>query len=573
VRPAIGTIIVSTNIREAKFTITGPRELKGEGTFIVFSNVPVGTYTIVYKDVIGYETPQPETKVLTEGAKIEFTGKYNKVLQTSVPNLQEAIKQYTQKKTLVTVGGEQYFIITLKGYIHPVTLQLTEFAPYNPSGEWKLYVDVEGQPIKDEKILQKIFLIDKANHMLHGLHGGSPFEIEERIAGIDNTLKAHEDLMKKEKIDWIAKQVFESSLDILLVIAAPELAASTFLDRISSISKEAIKEDFAPEKVSVAMGIGLLQKAKNEYEKAYKIAANNVEGIMDYETSKEYLTSLYTGYFFEVYGTGLVLPAKILHKNVLATILGWGAEYIIDKTRFHKYREFYEASTLIVKGFTEPTKITVEGIINVLSIASKVEQLLKSSGLPVYYTLALAYRDITKLKEFPLEPYLYEHVSSPVELRVYDAEGKMTGLVNGNIKIEIPNSYYYNNTVIIFFPYNSYTHEVVGMGNGSYSLKLEYFGNRTASLSISEIPISVNVIHRYVIEGNLSAQNITKVDLKIDSDGDGIFEISINLFRSEKISTIMGEEIIPLRIVPIFLITFSVLLVIFVVRRLKKKSR
>jgi hypothetical protein len=76
-----------------------------------------------------------------------------------------------------------------------------------------------------------------------------------------------------------------------------------------------------------------------------------------------------------------------------------------------------------------------------------------------------------------------------------------------------------------------------------------------------------------VIEGNLSAQNITKVDLKIDSDGDGIFEISINLFRSEKISTIMGEEIIPLRIVPIFLITFSVLLVIFVVRRLKKKSR
>jgi hypothetical protein len=44
------------------------------------------------------------------------------------------------------------------------------------------------------------------------------------------------------------------------------------------------------------------------------------------------------------------------------------------------------------------------------------------------------------------------HLCSPGELRVYDSEENVTGLVNSEIKEEIPNSAYFDDTVIIFSP-------------------------------------------------------------------------------------------------------------------------
>lgn len=53
--PDTGTIIVVTNLPEAKFTITGPASYSGSGTCWSQTNVPTGQYKIVFDDVPGYE--------------------------------------------------------------------------------------------------------------------------------------------------------------------------------------------------------------------------------------------------------------------------------------------------------------------------------------------------------------------------------------------------------------------------------------------------------------------------------------------------------------------------------------
>ncbi|GAG19963.1 unnamed protein product, partial [marine sediment metagenome] len=260
----------------------------------------------------------------------------------------------------VTVDGEQYFIVTLKGYIHPVTLQPTEYAPSNPSGIWKIYVDANWQPVANEEITQKIYIMDKANHKLHNLPGGSPEEIEKNMEGIDMVLDAHKNLTRQEDIDRIAEQVFKASADLLLIAGAIEAGAGKAASEIlrarivSILSEEALRMYF-PEDVSIGTGLAFLSKAKDEYNNAYEIAVSNLQGITDHKTAEEYLSSLYTAYFFEVYGTGLVLPAERIEKNELAIVLGWGAEYIIDKvewivdkitkSRFSAYHKFYDIAS------------------------------------------------------------------------------------------------------------------------------------------------------------------------------------------------------------------------------------
>lgn len=74
--PATGTISVSTNLSSASFTITGPATYPGSGLSFTRNDAAPGTYTITYSAVLGYATPPSETKVLTAGGTIVFTGTY-----------------------------------------------------------------------------------------------------------------------------------------------------------------------------------------------------------------------------------------------------------------------------------------------------------------------------------------------------------------------------------------------------------------------------------------------------------------------------------------------------------------
>jgi len=72
--PITGTISVSTNLPAATFTITGPATYTGGGTSFTQPNAQAGTYTITYGAPNCFATPVSETKTLTAGGTVSFTG-------------------------------------------------------------------------------------------------------------------------------------------------------------------------------------------------------------------------------------------------------------------------------------------------------------------------------------------------------------------------------------------------------------------------------------------------------------------------------------------------------------------
>ena len=118
-------------------------------------------------------------------------------------------------------------------------------------------------------------------------------------------------------------------------------------------------------------------------------------------------------------------------------------------------------------------------------------------------------------------------VESPVELRVYDSEGRVSGLVNGAMVNEIPGSECFNNTVIVHYPVESYGFEVVGADEGSYRLTITTVAEsgNTAFTAI-DIPTSVNAVHQYTIDWIALFLGEDGVTVMVDSDGDGVFERS-----------------------------------------------
>jgi hypothetical protein len=138
--------------------------------------------------------------------------------------------------------------------------------------------------------------------------------------------------------------------------------------------------------------------------------------------------------------------------------------------------------------------------------------------------------------EYPLEPYKYMPIgeafmgllNSPGELRVYDSQGRVTGLVDGEVREEIPDSAYANNAVVIAVPADTYYYEVVGTGDGSYGLVLASVEDgEVTTFTATDIPTTSGAIHQYIIDWDALAQGEEGVTIKIDSDGDGTFELTI----------------------------------------------
>ena len=89
---------------------------------------------------------------------------------------------------------------------------------------------------------------------------------------------------------------------------------------------------------------------------------------------------------------------------------------------------------------------------------------------------------------------------SPGELRIYDSLGRVTGVVNGQIREEIPYSYCINNTILIVHASDSYRYEVAGIEEGTYGLRITSGKNgEIATFNATNIPILTNAIHQYVI--------------------------------------------------------------------------
>lgn len=135
--------------------------------------------------------------------------------------------------------------------------------------------------------------------------------------------------------------------------------------------------------------------------------------------------------------------------------------------------------------------------------------------------------------EYPLEPYinqnlgeaLIEAIRSPGELRVYDSEGRVTGLVNGETLEEIPNSEYFDGIVVILASTDEYRTEVAATQDGSYGLALASIKDGDVTVfTATNVPIMSSATHQYRVDWETLSQGHEGVTIWIDDDGDGVFE-------------------------------------------------
>jgi len=137
---------------------------------------------------------------------------------------------------------------------------------------------------------------------------------------------------------------------------------------------------------------------------------------------------------------------------------------------------------------------------------------------------------IPNSENLALKDWGFARLFSPGELRVYDSLDRVTGLVNGEVKEEIPNSIYdeESETVAIFSSFDTYRHEIVGTDEGTYGLDIASIedGNAT-TFTATDIPTSPNATHQYTINWTALSQGEEGVTVQIDSDGDGEFEQTI----------------------------------------------
>jgi hypothetical protein len=129
--------------------------------------------------------------------------------------------------------------------------------------------------------------------------------------------------------------------------------------------------------------------------------------------------------------------------------------------------------------------------------------------------------------ELALVPWYQALIHSAGELRVYDSQNRVTGLFNGEVKQEIPDSIYdeENETVAIFSPCTSCRYEVVGTGEGTYGLEIASIeGSEATTFTASDIPTVLGAVHQYTIDWDALSEGEEGVTIQVDSDGDGDFE-------------------------------------------------
>jgi len=116
------------------------------------------------------------------------------------------------------------------------------------------------------------------------------------------------------------------------------------------------------------------------------------------------------------------------------------------------------------------------------------------------------------------------------ELSVYDSQNRVTGLVNGQVKEDIPDSIYdgQSDVVAIASPSDACRYVVTGTEKGTYGLEVARIeGSESVSFTATDIPTAPGTVHEYTIDWDALARGETGVTVRVDSDGDGITDETI----------------------------------------------
>jgi hypothetical protein len=112
-------------------------------------------------------------------------------------------------------------------------------------------------------------------------------------------------------------------------------------------------------------------------------------------------------------------------------------------------------------------------------------------------------------------------------IAVYDSQSRCTGVLDGNLKEEIPNSFYIadEKRVVIYNSTDEYSCTLTGTGNGTYGLDIISFGDFNKSVfNALGIPVSVGNVHQYIVDWSNLSEGGMGISINIDNDHDGVFE-------------------------------------------------
>ena len=88
-----GTIIITKNLGQGAFSLSGPVSSSGTAQSTTLSNLPPGKYVVTYDDVAFYQTPFPQTNTLNLNATVSFAGHYN-FIDANHNGISDAWEQY-----------------------------------------------------------------------------------------------------------------------------------------------------------------------------------------------------------------------------------------------------------------------------------------------------------------------------------------------------------------------------------------------------------------------------------------------------------------------------------------------
>jgi hypothetical protein len=120
--------------------------------------------------------------------------------------------------------------------------------------------------------------------------------------------------------------------------------------------------------------------------------------------------------------------------------------------------------------------------------------------------------------------YRMASIHSPASLSVSDSLGRVTGLVDGEEKNEIPFSEYKDGIILIRSPTEPLSWTVKGTGDGTYGLDIVDSDQEGIIFEATDIPITEGATHTYSVDWDVLAQGEAGVTVQVDSDGDGVAE-------------------------------------------------
>jgi hypothetical protein len=71
-----GTLVITNNIAEAHFAVSGPISQTGQGWSLTLTNAPFGQYVVTFDPVPYYQTPTRQTNMVATAAPVVFQGNY-----------------------------------------------------------------------------------------------------------------------------------------------------------------------------------------------------------------------------------------------------------------------------------------------------------------------------------------------------------------------------------------------------------------------------------------------------------------------------------------------------------------